>query len=75
MKEIEVTVIKYQTEDGEIFDNPNEAEHYERMLKGIRRVCTSCKGSGRVLSVDMRSTEPCQDCNQKGWQEKVEVWK
>lgn len=59
MKQIEVTVIKYQTEDGEIFDNPKEAEHYERIINGIRRVCPSCKGTTRVLSNDMRSNEPC----------------
>ena len=75
MKEIEVTVIKYQAEDGEIFDNPNEAEHYERILKGTRRTCPECKGTGMVLSNDMRYMEPCQDCNKKGWQEKQEVWK
>lgn len=75
MKEIEVTVIKYQTEDGRIFDNPKEAEHYERLKNGTRRLCEECKGTGRMLSNDMRSTVPCTDCNQKGWQEKVEVWK
>lgn len=75
MKEIKVEVTKYESDDGVIFDTPEQAVHHERIVQGIRRVCPECKGSGRVMSNDMRSTQPCPDCNKKGWQEKVEVWK
>lgn len=75
MKEIEVKVIKYQTEDGKIFDNPNEAEYHERILKGTQRIYQYCNSTDSVLSGDDRYMEPCHDCNKKVWQENVEVWK
>lgn len=75
MKEVTEVVIKYESDDGVIFDTHEQAEHHERLVSGIRRVCPDCKGSGRVMSNDMRYMEPCSDCNSKGWQEKVEVWK
>lgn len=75
MKQITVSEIKYQAEDGEIFDTKEDAIHYELMKSGKRRACPSCKGTTKVWSEDFRYTTTCTTCNGKGYQEKVEEWK
>lgn len=75
MKEVIVTTIMYEAEDGERFERAEDAIHYELIKSGVRRVCPACKGLTHVLSSNMLQREPCTECNKKGYQEKVEVWK
>lgn len=75
MKEIIVPLIMYEAADGERFDNPEDAIHYELIKSGVRRVCPACEGTEMVLSYNMLRREHCSECSSKGYQEKIEVWK
>ncbi|AEM91852.1 hypothetical protein HYP05_gp041 [Salmonella phage ST-W77] len=77
MKQITKTVqiTQYQTDDGRVFDTLGQAEHYEKMKSGIRKVCPSCDGKGRDSpSGDGRDMTTCHYCGGKGWVEKKEIW-
>lgn len=69
------TVYKYQADDGTIFDNREDAEHRDKVLKGLIRFCDNCGGLGETPDEEFRRYYKCSSCSGKGWQEKVEVWK
>lgn len=74
---VAVKVTKYQADgaDGRIFDTAEEAIHYEKLKNGERKICTECKGTGKVdLYGDDRFHAICDKCQGKGWLEKKEVW-
>lgn len=75
MKPIKVEVIKFQSNDGEVWDTELEAKHRDNIIAGVVKVCPMCSGTGKTDTVDFRSTERCGTCNGKGWLKKEEVWK
>lgn len=75
MKEVEVVVIKYESDDGDIWETKEEAIHRDKMRSGERKKCTICNGSGKEPDCENRNYHKCSSCNGKGWLEKVEVWK
>lgn len=75
MKVIYVQVEKYQTEDGRIFDSAKQAEHHERIISGVRRICPKCNGTQQVPDEEFRRYYACPDCDGRGYVEKQEVWK
>lgn len=75
MKVITVQVEKYQTEDGRIFDSAKQAEHHERIISGMRRICPKCNGTQQVPDEEFRRFYACPDCDGRGYVEKQEVWK
>ena len=48
MKEIKVSVTKYETTDGRIFGNKESEKLHEGILDGSVKVCSRCKGSGEI---------------------------
>jgi DnaJ-class molecular chaperone len=75
IKAIQVTVTKYQTEDGQIHDTESDAMIHERFVSGLRKVCDGCGGAGRVDPYgDGRQSVTCPTCRGKKFLEKSEVW-
>ena len=75
MKEIEVKVIKYQSDDGSIFDTKEKAELQDKKLVGLVKICPSCNGAKIVDPYgDGRTSCQCSTCQGKGYVEKKEVW-
>lgn len=76
MKQIKVSVTKYEANDGKIFDSEEECIHYEKMKSGQRKICDSCKG-GKTIDPygDGKTKWKCPMCDGKGWVEKTVVWK
>ena len=76
MKEIIVSVRKYESIDGKVFDTEDECNHYEKLLSGERKICHNCNGRGRTPDEEYRYPDyyECGTCNGKGWLEKKEKW-
>lgn len=75
MKEIEVTVTKYQTEDGRVFGNKESATIHEGLLNGSIKVCPRCDGSGEVdIYGDGRIFNECSQCKGAGRLYKQTIW-
>ena len=78
MKEIETQsiVIKYQTDDGRMFDKKEAAQLHEDLQSGKARVCPNCFGD-KVLDPygDCREFTTCPYCNGKGHQYKIVEWR
>lgn len=73
---VEIKVIKYEADDGKVFDTEADCIHHEKILSGERKVCPYCNGTKKVdLCGDGREFWKCQDCNGKGWVSKKVVWK
>lgn len=73
----------YVTSDGKEFTDKGKAFHHESILKGDRKSCEKCKGTGLIngryekitwdyghSSRDMWKEDKCTDCNGKGYLEK-----
>lgn len=75
MKEIEVKVIKFQSNDGNIYDTRAMALIADDVHSGSKRWCPTCKGTGKVRyeSEDGRSPMDgkevkCNKCDGKKYQ-------
>lgn len=75
MKEIEVTVIKYETNDGRFFGNKQSAMFHEGLLDGSIKVCSHCDGVGEIDSYgDGRVFHKCSECKGSGYLHKQTIW-
>ena len=75
MKEIEVIVKKYKSDDGKIWDTKEDAIIQDKRLKGDIKVCPVCNGTSMADEYgDGRVFGLCHNCNGKGYLEKVEAW-
>jgi len=75
IKEKQILVTKYETEDGRLFDTLKAAEHHEKLQTGQRKKCPMCDGSGEVDAYgDGRVFSRCQKCGGKGWLELKGMW-
>ena len=75
MKEVEVKVVKYQSDDGKIFDDKEQALLHDKMLSGKVKTCPACGGSKTVdIYGDGRIYNQCSTCQGKGYVEKKEIW-
>jgi hypothetical protein len=68
MKEITVTVIKYQASDGKIFDKKDDCIFHEKILTGKIIKCVHCGGTGKIDAFgDGREYWECNDCRGNGY--------
>ena len=72
---IEVTVTKYKTKDGQVFEKEAKAEEHAAILRGDAKKCHCCKGEGRYDPVgDGRSVSKCAHCKGTGVLYRQETW-
>lgn len=74
IKEIEVTVKKYQDSKGNTHNTRESAEISQAKIDGLARVCHFCKGSKKVENEDGRGFYNCDHCDKNGLVWKKEVW-
>lgn len=76
MTKVSIAVDHWKTSDGKIFRDEQKARLHEGVLSGDTRECPTCKGKGRIDNTgDGRELHDRPDCDTKGYQFKVEVWK
>lgn len=69
MKPIKVSITKYESKDGKVFDTEEAALIQDDIVDGKKRVCPGCKGEKKVWNDDGRGQYSCGACNGKGYQE------
>lgn len=77
MKEVVMSVIKYESLDGNIYDTEKECQLRDDIHKGIARICPNCNGKGEEIVEDWgyrNYEQTCRECNGKGHQYKKETW-
>jgi uncharacterized protein YbaR (Trm112 family) len=68
MKEIQVTVTKFEAVDGKVFDRKDDCIHHEEMLSGKRVVCPVCRGTRYYREPGPGGEEVlCPECKGNGW--------
>lgn len=76
MTKVSIAVDHWKTSDGKIFMDEQKAKIHEAILSGEARKCQTCNGLGRIDNTgDGRELHDCQDCDGKGYQFRMEVWK
>ena len=76
IKEIKVSIIKYETDDGKIFDTIEKAHDHVLRTNGMRKQCPACLGVGKIDPFgDGRDYIRCPNCQAKGYVDRQEVWK
>lgn len=72
---IEVTVTKYKTKDGQVFEKEAKAEEHAAILRGDAKICDACGGTGLYDNVgDGRHKSSCRVCRSTGVLYRQEVW-
>lgn len=76
IKEVKVSITKYQTDDGKIFDTIEKAHDHALRNEGLRKPCRTCGGIGNIGPFgDGRDFIPCFNCSGKGYVDHQVVWK
>lgn len=65
MQEIKVTITKYKSDTGIIYDNQEDALIDDDVHKGIKEWCYNCKGLGLVEHCMLNEMIRCSMCNDK----------
>lgn len=73
MEKVIVSVEKYKSNDGRVFDKEADCIHHELMASGVRRICAWCHGDKKVPDAGNCYYIKCDGCDGKGWQEKYET--
>lgn len=75
VESIEVTVTKYKTKDGRMFEKVEKAEEHAAILRGDAKTCDCCGGDGQYDPVgDGRTKRKCQECKGTGVLYRQEIW-
>lgn len=76
MTKVSIAVDHWKTSDGKIFMDEQKAKLHEAILSAEARKCPTCNGLGKIDSTgDGRVLHDCPDCEGKGYQFRMEVWK